>query len=242
MNSFGWRVASAGLRHAADHGHHPAGPPGLQVDPDRRPGRDLLLTFDGLTFVMSRTALLDIFLAFFVVAAVGCLAADRDWFRNRLARPSGAPRAARSRRPVRSGSGGASLAASPPAYASAWPSAASGTRCTCWPRSHCCRWPGTSGRDALPAPEHAPSSRSCATAFRRSSPWSCSAWWSMSAPGPAGWRPPAATTATGAPTTRTHTTVRLLGEPLASLLHYQYDIWNFHTGDFINKAAALLPR
>ena len=34
---------------------------------------------------MSRTALLDIFLAFFVVAAVACLAADRDWFRNRLA-------------------------------------------------------------------------------------------------------------------------------------------------------------
>ena len=36
--------------------------------------------------------------------------------------------------------------------------------------------------------------------------------------------------------------MRLLGKPLASLLHYQYDIWNFHTGDFINHAAALLPR
>ncbi|MBO0810442.1 MAG: phospholipid carrier-dependent glycosyltransferase [Microlunatus sp.] len=45
----------------------------------------VLLTVDGLAFVMSRTALLDIFLAFFVVAAVACLAADRDWFRNRLA-------------------------------------------------------------------------------------------------------------------------------------------------------------
>ncbi|HET9650483.1 MAG TPA: phospholipid carrier-dependent glycosyltransferase [Microlunatus sp.] len=45
----------------------------------------LLLTFDGLAFVLSRTALLDIFLAFFVVAAVACLAADRDWFRNKLA-------------------------------------------------------------------------------------------------------------------------------------------------------------
>jgi hypothetical protein len=32
-----------------------------------------------------RVALLDIFLAFFLVAAVACLAADRDWFRNRLA-------------------------------------------------------------------------------------------------------------------------------------------------------------
>ena len=45
----------------------------------------LLLAFDGLAYVMSRVALLDIFLAFFVVAAVACLAADRDWFRNRLA-------------------------------------------------------------------------------------------------------------------------------------------------------------
>ena len=45
----------------------------------------LLLTLDGLAFVMSRTALLDIFVAFFVVAGVSCLAADRDWFRNRLA-------------------------------------------------------------------------------------------------------------------------------------------------------------
>ena len=45
----------------------------------------LLLALDGLAFVLSRTALLDIFLAFFIVAAVACLAADRDWFRNRLA-------------------------------------------------------------------------------------------------------------------------------------------------------------
>ncbi len=45
----------------------------------------LLLTLDGLAYVMSRTALLDIFMAFFVVAAVACLAADRDWFRHRLA-------------------------------------------------------------------------------------------------------------------------------------------------------------
>jgi dolichyl-phosphate-mannose-protein mannosyltransferase len=35
--------------------------------------------------MMSRIALLDVFMAFFVVTAVGCLAADRDWFRNRLA-------------------------------------------------------------------------------------------------------------------------------------------------------------
>jgi dolichyl-phosphate-mannose-protein mannosyltransferase len=29
---------------------------------------------------------------------------------------------------------------------------------------------------------------------------------------------------------------QLLGAPLASWLHYQKDIWNFHTGDFINHA------
>ena len=46
----------------------------------------ILLAFDGLEFVMSRTALLDIFMAFFLVAAVACLVADREWFRNHLAR------------------------------------------------------------------------------------------------------------------------------------------------------------
>lgn len=45
----------------------------------------LLLTFDGLAFTMSRIALLDGFQAFFVVAGVSALVADRDWFRNRLA-------------------------------------------------------------------------------------------------------------------------------------------------------------
>jgi dolichyl-phosphate-mannose--protein O-mannosyl transferase len=46
----------------------------------------LLLCFDGLQFVMSRLALLDIFLAFFVLCAVACLVADRDWGRGRMAR------------------------------------------------------------------------------------------------------------------------------------------------------------
>ena len=45
----------------------------------------VLLCFDGLQFVMSRLALLDIFLAFFVLCAVSCLVADRDWCRLRLA-------------------------------------------------------------------------------------------------------------------------------------------------------------
>jgi dolichyl-phosphate-mannose-protein mannosyltransferase len=46
----------------------------------------LLMTFDGLQFVLSRLALLDIFQAFFVLCAISCLVADRDWFRARLAR------------------------------------------------------------------------------------------------------------------------------------------------------------
>jgi dolichyl-phosphate-mannose--protein O-mannosyl transferase len=46
----------------------------------------LLLCFDGMEFVLSRLALLDIFLAFFLVCAVHCLVADRDWGRARMAR------------------------------------------------------------------------------------------------------------------------------------------------------------
>ncbi|MBO0821596.1 MAG: phospholipid carrier-dependent glycosyltransferase, partial [Nocardiopsaceae bacterium] len=45
----------------------------------------LLLSLDGLEFVLSRTGILDIFLMFFVLAAFGCLLADRDSSRSRLA-------------------------------------------------------------------------------------------------------------------------------------------------------------
>lgn len=44
-----------------------------------------LLAVDGLHFVMSRTALLDLVLMFFVLAAFGCLLIDRDWSRRKLA-------------------------------------------------------------------------------------------------------------------------------------------------------------
>ncbi|MFF3533180.1 dolichyl-phosphate-mannose--protein mannosyltransferase [Streptomyces sp. NPDC002466] len=44
-----------------------------------------LLAVDGLHFVMSRTALLDLVLMFFVLAAFGALLIDRDWSRRRLA-------------------------------------------------------------------------------------------------------------------------------------------------------------
>lgn len=45
----------------------------------------LLLSLDGMQFVLSRLALLDIFLAFFILLAVHCLVADRQWLRARLA-------------------------------------------------------------------------------------------------------------------------------------------------------------
>jgi dolichyl-phosphate-mannose--protein O-mannosyl transferase len=63
----------------------------------------LLLTFDGLHFVMSRSALLDIFLAFFLLCAVACLVADRDWGRLRMARlvPTGYRTTASDWGPVR---------------------------------------------------------------------------------------------------------------------------------------------
>jgi dolichyl-phosphate-mannose-protein mannosyltransferase len=45
----------------------------------------LLLALDGLEFVQSRLAMLDIFLMFWVLAAFGCLLLDRDQGRQRLA-------------------------------------------------------------------------------------------------------------------------------------------------------------
>ena len=46
----------------------------------------LLLAMDGLQLVLSRLALLDIFLAFFILLGVHCVVADRQWFRARLAK------------------------------------------------------------------------------------------------------------------------------------------------------------
>lgn len=46
----------------------------------------LLLSLDGLQLVLSRLALLDIFVAFFLLCGVYCVVLDREWFRRRLAR------------------------------------------------------------------------------------------------------------------------------------------------------------
>ena len=49
----------------------------------------LLLSLDGLHLVLSRLALLDIFLAFFILCGVHCVVADRQWLRDRLAAGAG---------------------------------------------------------------------------------------------------------------------------------------------------------
>lgn len=84
MNSFGWRVMAAVfgsllvtatmlLTRRLSRSNLVAGIAGV------------LLTVDGLAFTMSRLALLDIFQATFLVAAVAALVRDRDWMRARLA-------------------------------------------------------------------------------------------------------------------------------------------------------------
>ncbi|MBK5218068.1 MAG: phospholipid carrier-dependent glycosyltransferase, partial [Propionibacteriales bacterium] len=46
----------------------------------------LLLALDGVHFVLSRVALLDVFLTFWLVSAIACLVADKDWIEARIDR------------------------------------------------------------------------------------------------------------------------------------------------------------
>ena len=84
----------------------------------------LLLCFDGLHLVLSRLALLDIFLSFFLLLRRACLVIDRDWTRARMA-------AAGRREPVDEPDGwgpwGPTLLV--PAVAGCWPACASGWPC-----------------------------------------------------------------------------------------------------------------
>jgi len=84
LNSLGWRVAPALFGSLAIL---------IMCRVTRRLTRStllgcvagLLLSLDGLEFVLSRTGILDIFLMFFVLAAFACLVVDRDVSRARLA-------------------------------------------------------------------------------------------------------------------------------------------------------------
>ena len=101
-----------------------------------------LMAVDGLHFVMSRTALLDLVLMFFVLAAFGCLLIDRDRAREQTrGRAAGRTPTAGSA-PTRTSretaaAGLAPLALAGRAAAWAWPSAPSGTACTSWSPSAC---------------------------------------------------------------------------------------------------------
>ncbi len=195
----------------------------------------LLLTFDGLEFVMSRTALLDIFVAFFVVAGVACLAADRDWFRYRLA-----DHIERSGQADLGGRFGPALVVRP------WRLAAG----VCFGLAVGCKWNSLYllAAFALLSLAWDVGARRLAGAGLRANlavvrdgvpafvslivlgglvyvaTWA--SWLSTSGGYDRDWgqRNPDALS------------VRILGDALGSWLHYQRDIWNFHTGDFINHA------
>jgi dolichyl-phosphate-mannose--protein O-mannosyl transferase len=100
LNPFGWRFATAVVGSLAIL---------LLARIARRMTRStllgcvagLLLALDGLEFVMSRTALLDIFVMFWVLAAFGCLVVDRDRTRARLADAAAAGRASAPRLGIR---------------------------------------------------------------------------------------------------------------------------------------------
>ena len=85
MTPFGWRIASAVVGALMVL---------VMIRLARRVTRStmlglvagLLMCFDGLQLVLSRLALLDLFLAFFMLCAVSCMVADRDWVRARMAR------------------------------------------------------------------------------------------------------------------------------------------------------------
>jgi dolichyl-phosphate-mannose--protein O-mannosyl transferase len=234
MNSFGWRFASLVFGSLMIL---------ITIRLVRRVSRStligalagVLLTFDGLAFVLARTALLDIFLAFFLVAAVACLAADRDWFRNRLAdylerhglsdlRGRFGP--ALIVRPWRIAAGLCFGLALGSKWNALYTLAAFALLSLAWDAG-ARRLAGAGGsarraviRDGIPA--FVSLVGICAVVYVSS--WA--SWLATRGGYDRDWgelHPDAIST-------------RLLGKPLASLLHYQHDIWNFHTGDFINNA------
>ncbi|HEX8510610.1 MAG TPA: phospholipid carrier-dependent glycosyltransferase [Propionibacteriaceae bacterium] len=234
MNSFGWRFASLVFGTLLVL---------VTIRLVRRVSRStlvgclagVLLTFDGLAFVLSRTALLDIFLAFFLVAGVACLAADRDWFRNRLASHletrglrdlGGRFGPALVVRPWRLAAGVCFGLALGTKWNALYVIAAFALLSLAWDVG-ARRLAGADRRaawavllDGLPAFV----SLVVVSVLVYVSTWA--GWLATSGGYHRGWgaaNPDAAS-------------VRLLGRPLGSLLHYNIEMYRFHTGDFINKA------
>ena len=234
MNSFGWRFAALVFGSLLIL---------VTIRLVRRVSRStligglagLLLTFDGLAFMMSRIALLDVFLAFFLLAAVSCLAADRDWFRNRLA-----DHLERAGIPDLQGRFGPALIIRP------WRIAAG----LCFGLAVGTKWNAlyVLAAFALLSLAWDVGARRLAGAGNRANAGilrdgipafislvvlagvvyvtSWAGWFASSGGYSRDWgaKHPEATT------------VRWFGETFGSFLHYQSDIWNFHTGDFISKA------
>ena len=215
----------------------------------------LLLCFDGLHLVLSRLALLDIFLAFFLLCAVHCLVADRDWFRRRMAAravldPGGRVAETAALGPVR----GLLLR----------PWLLAGGRLLRPGRRHQVdralppggvRRPGLGlerrGAPLLRGPDGVARGPRWSTACRRSSPSSASGSSCTSRPGPAGWCTP---TSTRTPASRTRSTPSTTAAPsgrprpsrtprasarwssrCARWAHYQHDVYVFHT-KFLNDS------
>ncbi len=195
----------------------------------------LLLAFDGLATVLSRTALLDGFLAFFLVAAVACLAADRDWLRNRLAdhlehhrltELGGRFGPALLVRPWRIAAGVCFGLALGTKWNAVYVLAAFALLSLAWDVG--ARRLAGSGRltlvgllrDGIPAFV----SLVVLSGLVYVSSWA--SWLASSGGYQRDWgaKHPDALS------------VQLLGRPLASLLQYHRAIWEFHTGDFINSA------
>jgi dolichyl-phosphate-mannose-protein mannosyltransferase len=234
MNSFGWRIAPLIFGTLLVL---------VTIRLVRRVSRStlvgglagLLLTVDGLAFVMSRTALLDVFVAFFSVAAVACLSADRDWFRARLAGDlvrRGLPDLGRTFgpalviRPWRLASGVCWGLALGTKWNALYVLAAFALLSLAWDIG--ARRLAGAGiranlavlRDGIPAFVSLvvlPLGVYVAT-------WA--GWFATSGGYDRQW----GAQNPGAGTTKT------FGAAFASWLHYQRDIWNFHTGDFINHA------
>ncbi|MFV0430362.1 MAG: dolichyl-phosphate-mannose--protein mannosyltransferase [Arachnia sp.] len=234
MNSFGWRIAACVFGALLVM---------FTIRLARRLSRytlvgaiaGILLTFDGLAFVMSRIALLDIFQATFIMAAVAALVADRDWFRHRLAghlRDNDLPDLGGAFgpmiwwRPWRIAAGimfGAAVAVK---WNSLYVLAVFGIVTVVWDLG-ARRLAGASRKAALSVVTDAP------LAFIQlvvvAVPVYLTSWYSwLTTPG--GWDRDFGAKNPDDPV------VRFFGEALGSLWHYHTAMYDFHTGDTINAA------